>query len=395
MFTENYLDIKVIYYLGANYLPSNQENSLDVKIKLSIFKSRQPLVVKMNRYLTIFLTGLAPVIWGSTYLVVTQLLPEDRALINAALRALPAGLLLLLLTRELPRLEWLPKLIILGALNFSIFWWLLIEAAYRLPGGMAATVGSVQPLMVYVLSAIFLGTALTWKLMSAGAIGVTGVALLTLTSGAQVDAIGILASIGGALSMALGVVLSRRWQMPVSPLTFASWQLIAGGALIAPFAIIIDPALPSLTTGNILGYIYLSFIGGAVTYVIWFRGISLLGPSTVTTLGFLSPLTAVVLGWIVLGQSLSMIQTGGVALVLSSVYAVMFLQIDKSRSQTTEPESGNNSNLSGISSKPSADENCQWSSDPYSHPIIKKMSQRELDDLPPPRANLDGEFPRV
>ncbi|NOR62784.1 MAG: EamA family transporter [Rhodobacteraceae bacterium] len=338
----------------------------------------------MNRYVTIFLTGLAPAIWGSTYLVVTQLLPEDRALINAALRALPAGLLLLLLTRQLPRLEWIPRLVILGALNFSIFWWLLVEAAYRLPGGMAATVGAVQPLMVYVLSSVLLGTSPTWKLMAAGGVGVIGVALLTLTSDAQVDAIGVLASVGGAFSMALGVVLSKRWQMPISPLAFASWQLIAGGILIAPFAIFLDPALPSLTAGNIIGYTYLSLIGGALTYVFWFRGIVRLGPSTVTTLGFLSPLTAVILGWAILGQSLSIVQSGGVALVLLSVYAVMVMQVDRTFFQKEEPASGPGPTLPAKPPILPSGESRQWHHDPFSHPDIQKMSLRELDDLPPP-----------
>ena len=55
------------------------------------------------------------------------------------LRALPAGLLLLLFVRQLPQGVWWPRVFLLGALNFSVFWAMLFVAAYRLPGGVAAT----------------------------------------------------------------------------------------------------------------------------------------------------------------------------------------------------------------------------------------------------------------
>lgn len=338
----------------------------------------------MNRSFTIFLTGLAPAIWGSTYLVTTQMLPADHALTNAYLRALPAGILLLLITRRLPRLEWLPKLVILGALNFSIFWWLLFEAAYRLPGGVAATVGSTQPLLVYALSALFLGTALPWKLLVAGLGGVAGVALLTLTPDARLDAVGLLAAFGGALSMAVGVVLSRRWQLPVSPLSFASWQLIVGGALILPFSLMFEQPLPALTSINLLGYVYLGVIGGAVTYVFWFRGIAQLGPSTATTLGFLSPVTAVLLGWVILGQALSIAQMLGVGLVLASVYSVLLLQKWASLppDTNTATDKGNMPSGRRLKAQMLAGDARRWRRDPLSHPDIRKMSPRELADLP-------------
>jgi probable blue pigment (indigoidine) exporter len=76
----------------------------------------------------------------------------------AALRALPAGLLLLLIVRRLPGLDWIVRVAVLGALNFTVFWWLMFEAACRLPGGVAATLGATQALMVVVLARGILGT---------------------------------------------------------------------------------------------------------------------------------------------------------------------------------------------------------------------------------------------
>ncbi|MGO4841363.1 EamA family transporter, partial [Rhizobiaceae sp. 2RAB30] len=110
----------------------------------------------MARNVDLLLTAVAPAIWGSTYLVTTELLPQGYPLTVAMLRALPAGMLLLLLVRQLPQGLWWGRVLVLGALNFSIFWWLLFVAAYRLPGGVAATVGAIQPLIVIVLARLLL-----------------------------------------------------------------------------------------------------------------------------------------------------------------------------------------------------------------------------------------------
>lgn len=275
----------------------------------------------MNRYTTLLLTALAPIVWGSTYIVTTEMLPANVPMTLAALRALPAGILLLIIMRQLPQGIWWLRVIILGILNFSLFWWLLFISAYRLPGGVAATVGAVQPLIVLFLSRWLLQTRLSWLSISATLGGIFGVAILILTPNAALDPIGIIAGLGGAFSMATGTVLSRRWQPPVTPLTFTAWQLTAGGAVLLPFALLFEPALPSLTGINLLGLAYLTLIGGALTYIFWFRGLALLGPSSVASLGFLSPLSAVILGWALLGQQLTSLQILGMIVILLSIWA--------------------------------------------------------------------------
>lgn len=274
----------------------------------------------MNRNFDLLLTAIAPAVWGSTYLVTTQLLPGGYPLTVAMLRALPAGLLLLVIVRRLPHGIWWMRSLILGALNFSIFWWLLFITAYRLPGGVAATVGAIQPLFVIALSWILLGSPIRSLSIIAAMTGIAGVALLILTPRAALDPVGIVAGIGGALSMAIGTVLSRRWRPEVSPLTFTGWQLTAGGLLLLPAALLLEPPLPPLTSGNIIGFAYLGLIGAALTYILWFRGLSRLEPSVVSPLGFLSPMTAVILGWVVLRQQLSSTQVFGMAVVLISVW---------------------------------------------------------------------------
>lgn len=280
----------------------------------------------MSRTSDVLLTALAPAVWGSTYIVTTELLPAGYPLTVAMLRALPAGLLLLVLVRQLPQGIWWPRTILLGALNFSFFWAMLFVSAYRLPGGVAATVGAVQPLIVLALSRTVMGTVVRPLSVLAGLAGIGGVALLVLTPAASLDPVGVAAGLAGAVSMAFGTVLSRHWQPPVPPLTFTAWQLTAGGLLLVPVALLFEPALPMPTAQNVLGFLYLGLIGAALTYIVWFRGLARLDPATVSPLGFLSPLVAVVLGWALLGQDLSAWQIAGMLVVLGSVWLSQWAQ---------------------------------------------------------------------
>lgn len=195
----------------------------------------------MTRTSDLALTALAPAIWGSTYFVTTQFLPQGYPITVAMLRALPAGLLLSLLVRQLPSGAWWAKVFVLGSVNFSIFWSLLFVAAYRLPGGVAATVGAVQPLLVIFLASAVLNAPVHLLSVVAGAAGLGGVALLVLSPAAALDPVGVAAGLGGAASM-------------------------------------------------------------------------------VSTLGFLSPATALLLGWAALGQRLEPVQIAGVLTVLASVW---------------------------------------------------------------------------
>lgn len=274
----------------------------------------------MPRALDLAMTAVAPIIWGSTYIVTTEALPPGYPLTVAALRALPAGLLLLAITRVFPPREWLGRVLILGALNFAIFWAFLFIAAYRLPGGAAATLGALQALMVIGFSRWLLGTPIAAIAIIAAVLGVGGVALLLLGPAADYDFFGIVAALAGTVSMAAGTVLSRKWQPPVPILTFTAWQLTAGGLLLAPVALMVEPPLPPLTTTNLAGLAWLGLVGAAATYWFWLRGVVRLGPSVTAMLGMLSPVSAVVLGWIWLDQYLTASQFLGAALVLAAVW---------------------------------------------------------------------------
>ena len=272
-------------------------------------------------------TAVGPVIWGSTYIVTTELLPPDRPFTAALLRTLPAGLLLVLWCRRWPGWgDWTGwwRLLVLAALNIGVFQALLFVAAYRLPGGVAAVVGAIGPLVVM---------GLAWALdhrrppavaLAAGALGVLGMAALLLSPGARWDMVGVTAALVGTLCMAAGTFWSRRWRSDLPVLAFTGWQLLAGGIMLAPVAWVVDPPLPVLTATHVAGYLYLSLVGALLSYALWFRGVARLPSVAVSSLLLLSPVTAVVLGWALLGQAMRGLSLVGMLVVLASVLAVQW-----------------------------------------------------------------------
>ncbi|WP_411105530.1 EamA family transporter [Streptomyces sp. cmx-4-9] len=281
----------------------------------------------MKRSTTVVLTALAPVSWGSTYAVATELLPPDRPLFTGAMRALPAGLLLVSLSRTLPRGAWWWKSAVLGTLNIGAFFPLLFLSAYRLPGGVAAVLGSAGPLFVVGLAALLLGERANLRTVLAAVVAAFGVGMVVLTAEARLDLPGVLAGVVSSASMAAGTVMAKRWGRPegVGPLAVTGWQLTAGGLLIAPLALLVEGAPPALDGQALLGYGYLMLINTGIAYWLWFRGIGRLTATSVTLLGPLSPLTAAAIGWAALGQALSPVQLAGMALAFGATVAGQLL----------------------------------------------------------------------
>lgn len=264
--------------------------------------------------------AVAPVLWGTTYWTTTELLPPDRPMISAALRALPAGLLLVALTRELPvRDQWL-RLAALGVLNIAAFFALLFYAAYTLPGGAAATLASLSPVFVLGFGALWLSVRPRPRHVASAITAVAGVALVVGGATAP-DLGGAAAAVGAAVCMASGVVLTRKWALPLSAMALTGWQLCLGGLLLLPMAALSGESLPTIDAAALVGYSYLGLVGTAAAYVLWMRGIRRLPLAGLSALACLSPVTAALIDWAVLGQPFTRTQLLGAALVLGSVLA--------------------------------------------------------------------------
>lgn len=267
----------------------------------------------------ILLTALAPMSWGTTYMVATEFLPPGHPLLVAAMRALPIGLLLTIGLRKLPRGIWWWRILVLGGLNIGVFQALLFVAAYRLPGGVAATAGAIQPLLVVMFSWLILSERASRLSVVAAIAGCIGVGLLVLGPSARLDGLGILAAITGAITMGLGTVLVKRWQRPVSLIVFTAWQLTVGGLMLLPVALVVEGPFAEISRTNLWGFIYLGLVGTGLAYGLWFRGIDKLNATAVSYLGLMSPVVATLIGYIFLKQTFTLVQLVGIAIILASV----------------------------------------------------------------------------
>ncbi|MBC9718271.1 EamA family transporter [Streptomyces sp. TRM66268-LWL] len=271
----------------------------------------------------ILATALAPMAWGTTYAVTTEFLPADHPLFAALLRSLPGGLLMIALTRVLPHGAWWWKAAVLGVLNIGAFYPLLFLTAELLPGGVAATLGAVQPLIVAGLAVgVLRERPSLWRIAWA-VTGAVGVGLVVLGPGAGLGLAGVAAGLLGTASMALGVVLTKHWKAPagVGPMAMTGWQLTAGGLFLVPLTLVFEGAPPQIDGPAVLGYLWLGTVGGFIAHTLWLRGIGRLPVTATALLILLSPLVAAVIGVLALGESFTAWQVAGLTLALGALVA--------------------------------------------------------------------------
>lgn len=266
-------------------------------------------------------TAAAPLAWGSTYLVTTELLPAGHPLFAALLRSLPAGLLAVAISRTLPTGRWWAKAAVLGALNIGAFFPLLFLAAERLPGGAAAAVAGAQPLIALVLGSLVLHERIRATVAVAAVAGAGGVALVVIGPAARLDTLGVLAALGGVTATGLGMILTKRWGRPrgVGPVAYAGWQLSAGGLLLLPLTLLLEGVPQRIDGTGWLGYMWLGSVGGIVAYALWFRGIQRLPVIAPGLLALLSPLVATLLGLLIARESFTGLQALGLTIAVAAL----------------------------------------------------------------------------
>jgi probable blue pigment (indigoidine) exporter len=267
------------------------------------------------------LTAVAPIAWGSGYYVTETFLPPDRPLFGATVRALPFGLLLLAVRPGLPRGIWWWRALALGTLNIGAFFVLIFVAAYRLPGGTAATLTATAPILMMLLAWGLIRERPRRASLAGAAVGAAGVALLVLHADFAVDPIGVAASFGAVTMSSLGFVLVKRWPPPVDLLTFTAWQLVAGGLVLLPVALLVEGAPPPIGLRAVGGFLYLGLVGTLLAYVVWFRGLQRLPAAAVSLVGLVNPVAGTLVGVALAGESFGATQALGLLLVLVGVLA--------------------------------------------------------------------------
>ena len=267
----------------------------------------------------ILITALAPVAWGATYFVTRQFLPADAPLYGSVLRALPAGLVLLAIRRRRPLGSWWWKAAVLGTVNIGVFFVLVYVAAQLLPSSVASTIMATAAAVMMLVAWPLLSDRPGARALGGAALGFAGVCIMLFTGSVDVNPLGVAASVAAMLLSSLGFILTKKWSSDVDILSLASWQLIAGGLVIAPIAIIVEGPFPALDPPAIAGFAFVSLVATALAYAAWFTGLKHLPAGTVGLIGLLNPVTGVLLGTLLASEVLGPQQMLGLALVLVGI----------------------------------------------------------------------------
>lgn len=264
-------------------------------------------------------TAVAPIAWGSNYYVTARFLPAGSPLYGAALRALPAGLLLLAVCRRRPRGPWWWRSAVLGMLNMGAFFALVYVAAQRLPTGIASTVMATSPVAMMLVAWLLVAERPRAAPLAGAGVGLAGVCLMLAAGTTGVDGVGVAASVSAMVLSSFGYVLAKRWGGQVDVLASTSWQLIAGGVTLLAAAVAFEGAPPVLGPAAAIGFAYVGVVATAVAFVAWFAGLRHLRAGTVGLIGLLNPVTGVLLGVVLASEALTLRQGFGIALVFAGI----------------------------------------------------------------------------
>ena len=267
----------------------------------------------------VLICAIAPVSWGATYFVTRHFLPDGAPLWSAALRALPAGVILLAVARRLPSGSWWWRSLVLGLLNFGAFFVLVYLAAQLLPTSVAASVMALAPVALSMLAIPLLRQRSTAYMLIGAVLGVVGVGLLVGLGASRIDPLGVAISLMALLLSSLGAILATKWRDDLPLVATTSWQLVAGGLMLLVAAIVVEGAPPAMTSTNVLAYGAISLVATAIAFLCWFAGLRHLPAGTVGIIGLLNPVTGVLLGVLLAAETLSVSQCLGLALVAAAL----------------------------------------------------------------------------
>jgi drug/metabolite transporter (DMT)-like permease len=268
---------------------------------------------------------LLSALWGASFIFIRVavaglgpfVLVELRVGLAAAGLALSAALL-----RRLPKLRvrW-RQFALLGLVNVAIPFSLISAAEINLTASLAAILNSTTVMFTAIVAAVWMGDALTARKVFGVVLGIIGVTALVGWDPMAVDWAVILsvgAMLVASLGYALGSVYAKRTFVGSSPLAIATGQLTAASLLMLPLAAVSVPdERPS--TIVVLSVLGLALPSTALAYMLYFRLISNVGPTSTSTVTLLVPLFGLVFGVLLLDEPVGLGTLAGLILILSSV----------------------------------------------------------------------------
>jgi drug/metabolite transporter (DMT)-like permease len=282
------------------------------------------------------LLGVLALMWGSSYLFIkigVETLPPLSLVGLRLLVGLAVLLAVVAVTRTpLPRdLHTLGPLAILGAVNIAVPFWLIGWAEQHISSGLAGILQSTSPFFTLVLAATFIHDEHITRGRVAGiAIGFLGIFVLSAhdladlgtAAGAQ-RLLAQLAVVLSSLAYAAGNTYARRALREARPLVLATGQVGWALAMVVALAFLVDggitlPAVPEAAFA--VGW--LGTIGTGFAYVVFFGLLTGWGPTRASLVAYLLPVVAVVLGVVVLGETVDAAFLAGAALIVAGIWVV-------------------------------------------------------------------------
>ena len=280
--------------------------------------------------------GIVYVVWGSTYLAIRVMVTGPGGLpplLAGGVRHVAAaviifGILLLLRSRGRLRLHT-AELIgasIVGLLLLLGGNGLVILGEQQVPSGLTALIVAVVPLCVVVLRWIFRERIATGTIIGVMA-GFAGVAILIIPEGisGRVDVVSMLMIIGASISWSLGTFMSKRLEMPRDPLVSTGVQMVAGGlGLFVVGAVSGESVHPEqFSTDSLLALAYLITFGSVLAYTAYTWVLIHASVSRVSTYAYVNPVVAVILGGLLLNETVDLTMLIGAAVIIVSVWLVI------------------------------------------------------------------------
>jgi drug/metabolite transporter (DMT)-like permease len=272
-------------------------------------------------------------LWGGSFFLtgvaLTALPPLTVVLLRVGLAALILGLAARLAGARLPRQAGIWRAFLgMGILNNVVPFCLIVWSQTHIASGLAAILNAATPLFaVIVAHRLTADERMTGNRLVGVLIGFAGVAVMVgpsvLGGGGEWPA--ELASLGAALTYAFAGVYGRRFgRMGVPPLVTAAGQVAASTLVLLPVVLVVDrpwtlPAPGPVVWAAVLGAAALST---ALAFVIYFRLLATAGAANVLLVTLLVPVSAILLGALVLGERLEPRHYGGMAVIALALAAV-------------------------------------------------------------------------
>jgi drug/metabolite transporter (DMT)-like permease len=286
-----------------------------------------------HRARVIFSFAAIWLIWGATYLAIRYAVETIPPLYTAGIRHLTAGTILLgwcAYKRLRPTGAQVRASIIIGAFFFlgghgSLHW-----AETRIPSGLASLLVASEPIWVYLMICAVTRTwRMTPSLIAGISLGFAGVAVLlrgSLLSPGSGVFLGAIATVCGAISWGAGVVYSRRSHLSGHPLLLSALSLLAGAVQLLLVGTILGEwrgfSFANVSLRSWLGLAFLVVFGSIIAFTSYNWLLEHFSATLVTTHTFINPVVAVLIGWLVAGERLTLATGIATAMIVGAVVLV-------------------------------------------------------------------------